>query len=115
MSRLTPFDPDRKKLTDTVNIGPINQMPIDRFGNVIREGSTVMFRPEVDLVYQVVGVRPVMDPRAPPGLVDVQLQVAPFVLRVPARQPQLRLTALSGAPSPVDTTPVVPEEVTGDD
>lgn len=49
--------------------------PRDRFGNAIQPGDLVVYHPPVDLVFQVKDVKPVMDPRAPQGLVNVVLVV----------------------------------------
>lgn len=63
----------------------------DRFGSLIEEGDLVLYQPNVDLVFAVTAVRPLMsrDARLPP-LVEVQLSVT-FPLRLGAGQavPQL--------------------------
>ena len=59
---------------------------MDRFGNEMREGDKMMIRFAIDPVVDVVSVNPVLDPKAPAGLIDVVCTVT-FPLRVPAGQP----------------------------
>ena len=59
---------------------------LDRFGNEMREGDKMMIRFAIDPVVDVVSVNPVLDPKAPAGLIDVVCTVT-FPLRVPAGQP----------------------------
>src|SRR5262245_14606964 len=48
---------------------------LDRFGNTVKAGDHVIWRPPHDLVYQVTDAVPVMDPNLPPGFVRLMLQV----------------------------------------
>lgn len=72
---------------------------LDRFNNPIPVGGMVIYHPPVDLVYQVVDVRPVMDPRAPKGLATVTLQVQ-FPIQVPFGHPNMQLLCIAG-PQPI--------------
>ena len=59
---------------------------VDRFGQIIRDGDKMMLRFQVDPIVDVMAVNPVLDPKAPAGLIDVMCTVT-FPLRVPAGQP----------------------------
>lgn len=48
---------------------------VDRFGNPIQPGCKMLFRNQVDMVVTCVAVNPVLDPRVPPGQVDVILSM----------------------------------------
>lgn len=48
--------------------------PVDRFGNRIAAGALVVWKPPIDMVYQVTDVKPVLDPRAA-GWVTLTLQL----------------------------------------
>jgi len=49
--------------------------PTDRFGVPIRVGDLVMYRANVDPIYEVIDVKPVLHPSAPPGSVAITLQI----------------------------------------
>ncbi len=49
--------------------------PRDRFGVPIRVGDLVIHRPEPDPIFEVVDVKPVMNPQMPPGMVIVTLAI----------------------------------------
>jgi hypothetical protein len=49
--------------------------PLDRLGAPIQVGSLVLWHPPYDLVYQVDSITPVLDPRAPAGLVQMNLSI----------------------------------------
>ena len=59
---------------------------IDRFSNEFKPGDKMMIRFAIDPVVDVVSVNPVLDPKAPAGLIDVVCTVT-FPLRVQAGQP----------------------------
>jgi len=91
-----------------VHIGPINTFPRDRFGVPIRPGQHVLYRPEIDVVYQVLDVKPILDPRMPTGSVQLVLTVTmPLVLGT--QQPIGRLIAI-GTPPEVEVTDAEPEK-----
>ena len=73
-----------------VNMGPINALPLDRFGRPIQIGAMVAYHSPVDLVFQVANTRPILDPQARPGLVEVTLSVQ-FPVNVMARQPFIQM------------------------
>lgn len=60
--------------------------PIDRFGNRVRPGMRVLYRPPFDLVYEVDAITPLLDPRQPAGLVTLMLSVKAFPVVVPVGQ-----------------------------
>ncbi len=93
-----------------LNIGPLNAFPKDRFGNVIQKGMRVIYHPPHDLVYEVLDVKPVLDPRAPQGMCQMVLSVT-FPLVAPSNQPIMELLAISAGPAPVDVSEDVPEPV----
>lgn len=53
----------------------------DRFGNTIEGGQRLLYKTPHDLIFDVVTVNPVLDPRVPPGSMDITLSVT-FPLRV---------------------------------
>lgn len=57
----------------------------DRFNNIIEGGQKLLYKTPYDLIFDVVSVAPVLDPQAPPGMMDVMLTVT-FPLRVMANQ-----------------------------
>jgi hypothetical protein len=92
-----------------LNIGPINAFPKDRFGATIHPGCHVLYRPDVDVVYQVTEVKPILDPRAPQGAISVVL-VGQVRLTLKAGTPWDRLIALNAGAPPegADDEPVPP-------
>ena len=95
----TPFPPNGKTPMP-VNMGPINNMPRDRFGAVIRTVSLVLYEPEVALVMRVVEVGSGIDTRIPAGMVKVTIGCEPFTLLVPANSPLIRMVSLQAGPEP---------------
>lgn len=59
---------------------------VDRFGQIIKDGDKLMLKFQVDPIVDVMAVNPVLDPKAPAGLIDVMCTVT-FPLRVQAGQP----------------------------
>lgn len=99
MSKSLPFPPNGKTPGGVdVNIGPINTLPLDRFGAPLRKGAIVLFKPEVDMVMQVLDVSTGVDPRMPPGVVKVTLGCTPFTIGIQARQPQPRFVVIQALP-----------------
>lgn len=47
--------------------------PLDRLGQPIVAGALVLFTPQVDTIFEVVGVTPMLDPRQPQGQARVTL------------------------------------------
>lgn len=47
--------------------------PCDRIMQPIKKGQLVVFKADNDPIFEVLDVKPVMDPRQPPGLVQVTL------------------------------------------
>jgi hypothetical protein len=81
---------------------------VDRFGLKIEPGSKLLYHGAVDVVYDVVSVNPVLDPRVPPGILEIMVTVT-FPIRTQANQinplavvmPHLRQ-------APVDAPPTDP-------
>jgi len=96
----------------------------DRFGVPIAKGDLVTYRPGMDLVFEVVDVKPVLDPRAPVGAVVVLLAVS-VPLNTMANQPIAEILVVGDivrdAAQPTDTgsgvepsNPVEKQEVAPD-
>lgn len=91
----------------------------DRFGNAVVSGALVLYKPPVDMVFRVVSAVPVLDPRQPPGLVTLTVQVeAPVTVRVgvpTANVIVVQGVGADGTPGPPEETPVaVPLTPTGE-
>lgn len=67
-----------------VNTGSIPV--IDRMGNQLKPEMVIIYDPEVDQIFEVVNIAPVLDPSAPQGLARVTLQATCQVV-VPLGQP----------------------------
>lgn len=67
---------------------------IDRFGQRIQVGDQLMLRLDVDHVYSVTDVRPVLDPKLPPGLIDVLCTIT-FPLRLEAGLPYAKCNVVA--------------------
>lgn len=83
----------------------------DRFGVPIGVGSVVLFRQD-DILFEVTAVTPILDPRAPAGVVRVEL-IAKAALQVSITQPIQGLIALpmrASVDPPPETAPEAPEE-----
>ncbi len=70
---------------------------LDRFGQPITAGTLVLYRSNVDVVFQVLDVKPVLDPRVPTGAVTLVLAVE-IPLTVPVRQPIVTLVKIGARP-----------------
>lgn len=79
-----------------VAAGAPSAMPIDRFGVPIRVGDEILFRPPFDWVFHVVAIQPIMDPRAPVGMVTMVLQASAPV-HVQGGQPLMNATIVMSA------------------
>lgn len=72
-----------RSFAQAVAAGDQNAMARDRFGVTIKAGDLLLYRPNVDMVFKVADVKPVLDPRIGPGHVTIVLVVeAPITLRV---------------------------------
>ncbi len=82
--------------------------PLDRFAAPIRKGSLVMWTPPYPLVFQVDEVTSVLDPRAPAGLVQVNLSVT-----VPAQlaigQPAMSMVVVGSTDGRAHSALVTPD------
>ena len=66
---------------------------LDRLAQPVAKGALVLWRPPHDLIYEVVDVAPVLDPRQPPGLVQLTLMsTAPVTFY--AGQPAMSLVVI---------------------
>ena len=86
----------RRQFAQSVARGQLGAM--DRFGQPIEAGDQLMVRTPFDLVFTVVTVNPLLDPRAPAGLMDVVCTVT-FPLRIPAGQPYTMAHVVSKRPA----------------
>lgn len=91
---------------------------LDRFGHRLTMGSLALFRPPNDLVFEVTEVKPILDPRAPVGLVQLTLVAkCPVTMKVnePAgnivRVGEVAAKAMTDQPddTPGDSIGIVPE------
>lgn len=78
-ARISPFN--KWKQAEAVSTTQI----YDRLGRLIQTGDVVHILNKTDVFWKVTGCAPVMDPTAPPGLVQVQL-VAVFSPSIPGGQ-----------------------------
>lgn len=88
----------------------------DRFGKILQPNDLVTWRPDEDLVFTIVDIKPDLDPRAPVGGLQIVLTVPPFTLRKYANLPiptMIRIGAISadGQHAEVDPSrvPEMPE------
>ena len=52
---------------------PAPSVALDRFGRVLKAGQLVLYRPPMDLIFEVVSVGSALDPRAPQGAITLAL------------------------------------------
>ena len=82
--------------------------PLDRLGQPIITGALVLFTPQVDTIFAVIGVTPMLDPRAPQGQARITLH-AQFDIPVRLGMP-LPPFIVVGMTQPEDTQrPVQPD------
>lgn len=91
---------------------------IDRFGNKIGPGDTVLHFPLITsgLMATVADVIPDLHPNAPMGALRVMLEIK-IPLQVPAGMPQmslLKIANMAGKDDERPTAPQTPVEITGD-
>ena len=67
---------------------------IDRFGNRIEPGSSILFKPPFDYIYKVESISPVLEPGAPAGLVRMRLTID-VPVAVPVNQQQMNMIVVS--------------------
>ncbi len=80
-------------------------LAVDRFGAPIEGDHKILFRPAVDNVFHVERVEPVLDPRAPAGLVRLVLNTGPFEVVVPAGKPVQNMIRIGQSAPPAETGP----------
>ena len=79
-----------------VATGEAQAMPFDRFGVPIRVGDEILFRPPFDFVFKVEAIQPILDPRAPVGLITMVL-VSAGPIHVQAGQPLMNAVIVATA------------------
>ena len=90
--------------------GDQRAMPKDRFGVAIAPGRLLLYRPPQDLIFKVVDVAPVLDPRMRPGLVTIKLLCeVPITVGVQGPIANAICIGTHEAPEPQEVDPV-PEE-----
>lgn len=97
---------ERQNFAAALSAGARNAQPIDRVGVAIKKDMIVMYRPPQDIFFRVLDVKPVLDPRYPPGLVNVIVGVE-FPITLRAGQPQPNMIVIGG-PRP-DGSPTATE------
>jgi len=80
---------------------------IDRFGKRVEVGQYVLYHSEVDLVFEVKAIAPVVDPMLPVGLVRLSLECT-VPVTLPANQRQIAL-AVCREPEPHAVQPPPPD------
>lgn len=84
---------------------------IDRIAQPITIGALVIYRPPHDFVYEVADIKPVLDPRAQPGLVELTLRCqvpVTFMANVPIMG-MIRV-GTQQAPGHASLDPITPPE-----
>ncbi len=94
-------------LGGALNIAPITPPALDRFGQPIRKGTNVLYRPEIDMVFTVLDVQPVLDPRLPTGTVQVKIR-GEATLMLQGNVPLGRFITLGVNPDVAEEPPVDP-------
>jgi hypothetical protein len=82
----------------------------DRFGKPIDKDTLVLYRPENDVIYQVTDVRPIMDPRLPPGVKVTLKATVNLMMPVNVATPNIVTigTVVPSSGQPDDATPPEP-------
>lgn len=75
---------------------------LDRFSKPISEGAQVLVELDITPMMVVVGVRPVLEPNAPPGLIKLQL-VAQVEMMCVANSPSPNLVVVGSQPARAET------------
>lgn len=79
----------------------------DRFGNAIQPGTKILWHTPVDMIWTVVDVKPVLDPRQQPGLVELVLTSDSARNFLPVNQPLVGMIVIAGPASPTAPIPEV--------
>lgn len=61
-----------QRFAGAVNSGKASML--DRFGSPILKGNLIIWRPPFDLIFKVVSVVPILDPRMPAGMVRLTVE-----------------------------------------
>ena len=83
-ARQQQLQAQQRRFLQALSAGQVSAL--DRFGQKMEAGQSLLFRPPFDLVYQIAGISPVLDPRMAPGLLAVTLTVT-FPFHVQGNQP----------------------------
>lgn len=102
------------RLAEQARAMAVTAPPIDRFGVPLTPKDLVLYRPPMDLIFRVEDVKPVVDPRAPPGMVTLVLSVVTTV-HVPAGQPQINMVVVGVAEEQPADPPADPPSALVDD
>jgi len=80
---------------------------VDRFGMPITAGAKVLHSGQIDLVFDVISVAPILDPKVPPGMLNVTVTVTfPMQVRANMINPTLiRLPHLEQVMKPQEPEP----------
>lgn len=81
----------RRQFTQAFATGQVGA--IDRFSNKITDGANVIYKVPYDLQFTVQAITPVLDPRMPPGYIDIVLTTSTRV-RVPANQQNMNMMVM---------------------
>lgn len=85
-----------QQFADAMRRGDIRVL--DRLGQHVKPGNQIIFQSGIDTIYEVIDVRPILDPRQPQGLAKVSVAVT-FDIPVPVNQPFPPLLVIGQAPA----------------
>lgn len=101
------------RVGQAIQSGDPRVFPSDRFGAPVTPGSHILFRPTYDFVYEVLDVKPVLDPNAPPGMINLVL-ASETTITIPAGTPLMNMVRLLAGPEASTSEPVPSAQGDGD-
>lgn len=108
---------ESRRFQEAVQMGQVGA--VDRLGVAILPGQRAIYAPPHDLMFDVKDVKPVLDPKFPPGTVLITLASVCTVM-VMANQPQMNMISVAGErvsrpePADEDEPPTPPRLVLAD-
>ena len=111
--KLTANIAEVRRMAQVLSGAGAREHPKDRFGSPMTKGSHVLFRPAVDVIYQIVDLKPILDPRAPVGTIQALL-VAQIPVMFQAGQVHNEMVSLGDLmPQTVEATDGPAEQAPG--
>lgn len=77
---------------------------LDRFANPLQPGDHFIWHPPYDLIWQVVDVKPSLNPKAPAGMLQLTLTATVPDWPVQGLVPQVSMIRVGGPPAADETT-----------